>query len=446
MHIFSQSGYQSLIDNIFSRHQSVQTSGFKPNAYKPGLEHMITFDKLLGLPSTGFNSIHVAGTNGKGSVCHMLAAALASTGMKVGLYTSPHLLDFRERVRIVSGSKASLIDENAVWDFLTDNENVMDELGLTFFEITTGLAFWWFAKEKVDMAIIETGLGGRLDSTNILTHPQLSIVTSIGLDHCDILGSTREEIAFEKSGIFKNGTPALVGVEDVQTRTVFEKRAASVDCKLYFADDQEGMRLYKAIGNSWIPEMDLKGEYQKINLRTVLRALKLLNYDDTEISNMKVSITESAMSTGLRGRWEKLSDKPSVIADIGHNPPALEWNFTQIKKMMSDHDRLFLIYGVMADKAVDDILPLLPSGENVSYIFTNPETPRAMDAKLIATKFRAMFPERKDICVTTSVADAIDKAIKVATDKSLIYIGGSTFVVSDAITYITSMSDSFIHP
>jgi len=446
MHNFSNFQYQALVESIFSKHQSVQSAGFGGDAYKPGLERMEAFDKLLGSPSAALNAIHVAGTNGKGSVCHMLASSLSSTGLKVGLYTSPHLLDFRERVRIVSDTKSTLVSKNDVWDFLTRNREQIDELALSFFEITTGLAFWWFSKEKVDIAIIETGLGGRLDSTNILPHPKLSIVTSIGLDHCDILGSSRDMIACEKAGIFKKDSPALVGIEDPQTSKAFVERAAEAGCQLYFADDTQGRSLYGSIGEAWLPEMDLKGEYQTLNLRTVLRALRILGYSEKEIAEMKRPITHAAAFTGLRGRWEILSEKPLTIADIGHNPPALEWNFDQLRKMLPRHDRLFLIYGVMADKAVDDILPLLPSGENVSLIFTTPRTPRAMKAQRIADRYVALVPGGTSFRVTSSVAQAISEAKLSATERSLIYIGGSTFVVSDAISYMTSMSDSLIQP
>jgi len=446
MNIFSSLEYKTLVESIFSKHRSVQSAGFKTDAYKPGLERMETFDKLLGSPSASFSSIHVAGTNGKGSVCHMLASALSSTGLKVGLYTSPHLLDFRERARIVSQSKATLISENDVWVFLTENRDQIDRLGLSFFEITTGMAFWWFAKETVDIAIIETGLGGRLDSTNILTQPKLSIISSIGLDHCEILGPDRKAIAFEKAGIFKSGSAALVGIKDSQTCHIFEERASEMECPLSFADDNEGERIFHALGEEWLPEMDLRGEYQKINLRTVLRALGILGFSEENILKMKRAITHAATFTGLRGRWEILSYKPLTIADIGHNPPALEWNFTQLREMQTKYDKLLLIYGVMADKAVDDILPLLPSGDNVCYIFTTPDTPRAMKAESISEKFIKLFPERYSVCISSSVAEAIDLAIRRATDESLVYIGGSTFVVADALAYMTSISDSLIHP
>lgn len=446
MHNFSTAEYNTLIEGIFSRHRSVQSAGFSPEAYKPGLERMEAFDGILGSPSKKLKAVHVAGTNGKGSVCHMLSSALAAKGMKVGLYTSPHILDFRERARIVSGTDMEIIGRNEVWDFLTGYKDTIDRLGLSFFEITTGLAFWWFEKEKVDIAVIETGLGGRLDSTNILPCPVLSIVTSIGLDHCDILGPTREAIASEKAGIFKPGSIALTGTEDEQTKTVFERKALQTGCELHFADGVEGRRIYDALGAALLPGMDLKGEYQSINLRTVLRALQLMGFSDGDIRAMSPGITGAAAISGLHGRWEILAERPLTIADIGHNPPALEWNFRQLRKISAEHDLLFIIYGVMADKAVDDILPLIPSGENVRHIFTTPRTERAMKAECILERFRRLRPECAGSTASPSVADAIRQASGEASEDSLIYIGGSTFVVSDALTYITSMSDSLIHP
>ena len=229
--------YQKKLEEIFVRFPSVQSTGFG-DAYKPGLAHMEAFDGLLGQPSRSYRTLHVAGTNGKGSVANMLASALAATGLKVGLYTSPHILDFRERMRILdagSDGPARLIGKEAVWDFLCRWEKTFDELELSFFEITTGMAFRWFADEKVDVAVIEVGLGGRLDSTNIIT-PEVAVITSIGLDHCAMLGDTRAAIAGEKAGIFKPWVPAVVGTRDAETAPVFEQRAASVGCPLLFAD------------------------------------------------------------------------------------------------------------------------------------------------------------------------------------------------------------------
>ena len=257
---FSESAYRALLDEIFRRFPSVQKTDFA-TAYKPGLAGMEAFCEALGHPERAFKSVHVAGTNGKGSVCSMLAAALSATGLRVGLYTSPHLVDFRERIKLVERDGWSMIPREEVFRFLDGR----DFDGLSFFEITTGLAFRWFADRQVDIAVIETGLGGRLDSTNILT-PELAVVTSIGLDHCALLGATRGAIAAEKAGIFKPGVPALCGERDDETAPVFEARASVVPCPLFFAEDFDA-ELF---------DTDLTGPCQAANLRTALAALQLL--------------------------------------------------------------------------------------------------------------------------------------------------------------------------
>ena len=408
---FTQKEYQELINQLFEKHKSVQSAGFSADSFKPGLEKMRLFDKFLGRPSKKFESIHVAGTNGKGSVSHMLAAALSSK-QKVGLYTSPHLVDFRERVRCIGPRGNSMIPQKDVYDFLKTYSTTIDNLGLSFFEITTGLAFWWFAKEKIDLAIIETGLGGRLDSTNIIS-PRLSIITSIGLDHCDILGSTRAAIAREKAGIFKDGAPALVSTRDEETAPVFEAAASKAGSRLYYAD---AMKMPQQL-----PSLDLRGDYQSANLRLVLVALSLLAYAaDT------ARLSRTAALTGLRGRWEKLRTKPEVICDIGHNPPALKLNFAQLESMMAGgkYDKLLIVYGVMADKALDDIIPLMPA--DAEYFFCAPATDRALPATEIRRRIGS--GEAFD-----SVSAALAAALSSATPNSLIYIGGSTFVVAEAI-------------
>ena len=260
---FTKESYDALLAALYARHPSVQSSGFTAGAYKPGLAGMQQFDAALGHPSRQFRSVHVAGTNGKGSVSSMLASALAAAGLRVGLYTSPHLIDFRERIKIVEDGGWSMIPREEVFGFLTEH----DLGGLSFFEITTGLAFWWFARQQVDIAVIEVGLGGRLDSTNILT-PELSVVTSIGLDHCALLGSTRGAIAGEKAGIFKPGVPALCGQRDEETAPVFEARASVVPCPLFYAEDFDA----DLFGT------DLTGPCQDANLRTALAALELLEH------------------------------------------------------------------------------------------------------------------------------------------------------------------------
>ena len=502
--------YDTLLSELFVRFPSVTKAGFSAQAYKPGLEHMFAFDALLGHPSESLKTLHVAGTNGKGSVSSMLASVLAAQGLRVGLFTSPHLLDFRERIKIVEGEAFRLIPKEAVLDFVDRWSADFDRLELSFFEITTGMAFDWFVREEVDIAVIEVGLGGRLDSTNILT-PELSIVTSIGLDHCAQLGATRAAIAREKAGIFKPGVPALVGEWDAETAPVFEEVAAAAPCPLFFADrwaacpvpaesEDEPCRGMLPAGTwqtarkdggkpsggcacraafprrgkdsgspegtaSGRPAMDLRGEYQALNLRTVLAALDLLGIEpDWD------ALAHTAARTGLRGRWETLCAQPLTICDIGHNPPALRRNFAQLEEMMASgrYSRLHVIYGIMADKALDDILPLMP--RRATYHFVTPETPRALPAAEIAARFLAAAdrtdqahwvlsdpetaadrtdqahmvlsgPENAAVQVEVCgpVAETIAQVEKTASPDDLIYIGGSTFVVCEAIRYFESL-------
>lgn len=441
--IFSQRAYEKKINEIFTRFPSVQKTSFK-EAYKPGLEHMEQFDAFLGGPSKKFRSIHVAGTNGKGSVASMLTSVLAGCGLKTGLYTSPHLVDFRERARIAApDGSLTLIPEEYVWDFLLRTEEEMDRLDLSFFEITTGLAFKWFADEKVDVAVIEAGLGGRLDSTNIIT-PDLSVITSIGLDHCDLLGDTLEKIAWEKAGIMKRGVPAVIGVKAPETAPVFTSKAEGF-CPLFFADSSYPQ------GNpetaSICEKMDLRGEYQRINVSTALTAADILKdipfYKALgERGKVAAAIERTAAATGFHGRWEKLSSMPDVIADIGHNPPALKENFRQLEESLADgtYSSITIIYGVMADKDLSGIIPLMP--RKADYLFVTPDTSRALPSGKILERFRAWFssrglpaPEARD---AGKVHDAIASALRLAQGKNaLIYIGGSTFVVSEAVTYFS---------
>ncbi|MBR1576022.1 MAG: bifunctional folylpolyglutamate synthase/dihydrofolate synthase [Bacteroidales bacterium] len=501
--------YEEILSALFVRFPSVTKAGFSAAAYKPGLEHMQAFDALLGYLSGTLRTLHVAGTNGKGSVSSMLASALAAQGLRVGLFTSPHLLDFRERIKIVEDEGYRLIPRGVVLDFVDRWSADFNRLSLSFFEITTGMAFDWFVREEVDIAVIEVGLGGRLDSTNIVT-PELSVVTSIGLDHCAQLGATRAAIAREKAGIFKPGVPALVGEWDAETAPVFESVAAAAPCPLFFAEDfvgADGGRLSPSggiprQGSSSLPEgdslprmqedressggcvlqgagvftppvegaqegtavgqaLDLHGAYQALNLRTVLAALDLLGVEpDWE------ALSHTAARTGLRGRWETLYERPLTICDIGHNPPALRYNFAQIEAMMASgrFARLHIIYGVMADKALDDILPLMP--REAHYCFVTPDTPRALPAADIAARFASFRAAAgsgvapsgdRAVCgadgVTpfgecaaestapgrSSVSEGIRKTLELAGPDDLIYIGGSTFVVCEAIAYFETI-------
>lgn len=445
--MFTETKYEEMIESIFTRFPSVQNATFG-DAYKPGLQHIESFCARLGNPERAYRTIHVAGTNGKGSVANMLASVLAGAGLKVGLYTSPHILDFRERMRVVDGGNAELVSKEYVYNFISEYSQAFDELDLSFFEITTGLAFKWFEERGVDIAVIEVGLGGRLDSTNVIV-PDLSIVTSIGLDHCDLLGDTLDKIAFEKAGIFKRGVSAVIGETRPETAPVFKKHFAEVNegsssASLVFAEDSEPSKWY--LSPDILRNMDLRGAYQKKNLRTVLAALDVLHSLWKQGADLLLDndiLTDSLIHTAFRmdfhGRWERLSTNPEVLCDIGHNAPALAYNFEQLKEYIDSDEftSLIVVYGVMADKNFDAIMPLFP--ENATWIFTTPKTKRAEPASRILERYSAYCKKVgrsvSRLYVQDSVRDAVALALKTASSyggRPLIYIGGSTFVVSEA--------------
>ena len=412
---------------------------------------MEAFCEALGHPERAFKSIHVAGTNGKGSVASLLTAALAGVGLRTGLYTSPHLVDFRERARIVAGDAFDLIPKDYVFDFLTTWEPYFIEHGLSFFEITTGLAFKWFADSGVDAAVIETGLGGRLDSTNVIT-PELALVTTIGLDHCALLGNTLEAIAGEKAGIFKPGVPALVGESNPETDPVFDDKAWML-CPLTYADKVRPSLWHRR--QDILKKMDLQADVQEKNLRTVLAAVDILKQipgfkalADTE--GVLAGLAGAARRTGFRGRWERLSELPFVICDIGHNPQALQYNFAQLRRYVEEGrcSSLIIVYGIMADKDLDGILPLMPA--DATYIFTAPQTARALPAGELLKRYTAFQGGRPSL--RTYAADSVRQAVQMAlqlaqtlsqqTNRSasaskpvppLVFIGGSAFVVAEAL-------------
>lgn len=456
MEPFSKKSYQNKVEAIFTRFPSVQKVPFK-DAYKPGLENMLKFEEVLGDPHKSLRTIHVAGTNGKGSVANMLASALSACGLRVGLYTSPHIVDFRERMRVAGpDGNAELVSEEYVYDFLCRYEADMDALSLSFFEITTGMAFRWFADQKVDVAVIEVGLGGRLDSTNVIT-PDLSIVTSIALDHCALLGNTLAEIAAEKAGIFKKDVPALVGEYLPETRPVFEAKSAEVGCPLTFAEDMEPSLWHRS--DEILRNMDLRGKYQRKNLRTVLAAIDILRnmpeYAGLSDSRAVVTaIVRTASRMGFHGRWERLSLQPFIIADIGHNPAALKENFAQLESMVAEGEcsSLILVYAIMADKDLDGIMPLIPA--DATCIFTNPEIHRALPEKELTERYRAFCAANgrsvNRIYDAPNVRQALSMAINLARETSrkpgssrfcfpLIYVGGSTYLVSEAVQILKSL-------
>ncbi len=448
---YSDSGYRKLLEDIFNRFPSVGKAGFSSGAYKPGLEHMVSFAGRLGNPERKYLTIHIAGTNGKGSVASMLASALSASGLKTGLYTSPHLLDWRERMKIIQrgGNPPEMVPKEYAWEFLTSNRDYFDEAGLSFFEITTGLAFKWFADSGVDVAVIEAGLGGRLDSTNILS-PVLTVITGIGLDHCELLGDTLDKIAAEKAGIMSPGVPCIVGESNPETDPVFVEHSW-MKCPLYFADRMKPSLWHRH--KEILRGMDLHGEYQQVNLRTAMAAIDILSQMAAFHGLLDQKTVESALectaaATQFRGRWEKLSDVPPVLCDIGHNPPALRWNFSQLSEMVNKglYSSLIIVYGVMADKDLASVLPMMP--KDATYVFTAADTPRALPADKILKAYLAAGGSSQRAYVSESVRDAIRMAMTLSHNMSqqtnrsasaakpvppLVFIGGSAYVVAEAL-------------
>ena len=400
--------YQQCLDWLFSQLPIYQRTG--SIAYKADIGNIIQATKKLGNPHQNFKSIHIAGTNGKGSTSHLLASVLQEAGYKTGLYTSPHLKDFRERIRI----NGEMIKQESVIQFITDNKDWFSQIGMSFFEMTVALAFHHFAKEKVDIAIIEVGLGGRLDSTNII-QPELSIITNIGLDHTELLGDSIEKIAREKGGIIKPSTPILIGRKQHQTEAIFDEIAQDNHSKLYYAENCD-------------IESDLKGDYQNENKNTAYTAIKILrtqawNILDKHIENGFKNVQKN---TSLLGRWMTLGQSPSIICDTGHNVDGVKLIVEQIKK--TNYNELHIVFGVVNDKSIDGILKLLP--KKAQYYFCQAQIPRAMHVDLLFTK--AQEHQLTGNCFK-SVADAFKSARSVAKENDLIFIGGSTFVVAEII-------------
>lgn len=462
---YSDAAYEELLAEISAGAPSFASVGAA--AYKPGLERMQQMCALMGEPQREFPSVHVAGTNGKGSTSNMLATVLASRGMTVGLYTSPHILDFRERMRVVRAPGLSadgpvpdveLIPRRSVWDFMQKYGDDVRRLGLSYFEITTAMALRWFADMGVDAAVIETGLGGRLDATNVV-QPVLSVITNIGYDHMDILGSTLAEIAGEKAGIIKPGVPVVVGERGEESDAVFESVAARCGSELYFAVDAAcggacGVGAGKVTGcccgggidpAELLPKMDLRGDYQAKNLTTVLCALGVLGVDTGD--GTRYALENAARICDFHARWETVRENPRTICDIGHNAHGLRYNFAQLEAMVdsNSYTDLVMVYGSVADKDVDAVLRMLPSR---AYIyFTAADNHRAMPAAELAARYEALRGADVEAAagcyeVVPRVADAVAAALKrceslrEANRRPLLYIGGSTYVVSEALPVV----------
>jgi dihydrofolate synthase / folylpolyglutamate synthase len=428
--------YQDTLEFLYSQLPVFHRIG--KAAYKANLDNTIALDTYLCSPHRSYRTIHIAGTNGKGSVSHMLASVLQSAGYRIGLYTSPHLKDFRERIRI----NGEMISKHAVSGFVMRHKRIIEELRPSFFEMAVAMAFDYFETQKTEVSVIETGLGGRLDSTNII-HPDLSVITNIGFDHTDLLGETLERIATEKAGIIKNGVPVVIGETHQDTSPVFQTIAREKASELIFADqlyfaeiserhhidllswqitDRDGEIIYKDL------QSDLHGLYQKKNIITVLAAieqLRMAGYFITE-KDVRTGLALVKQNTGLMGRWQILGNQPLIIADTGHNQHGIKEVINQIS--ITPHKNLHMVIGMVQDKNHESILSLLP--KEATYYFTQANIPRSLDGQILkeyAYKFKLIGEVYKD------VNDAIKAAKRAARPEDLIFIGGSTFIVAEAL-------------
>lgn len=424
--------YQETLDYLFNALPMFQRVGAA--AYKADLTNTIALCSHLGNPQEQFKSIHVAGTNGKGSTSHTLASIFQSAGYKTGLYTSPHLKSFTERIRI-NGEE---INKDDVVEFVDTYKDFLDQLQPSFFEMTVGLAFWYFAKEQVDIAIIEVGMGGRLDSTNVIS-PELCVITNIGFDHTQFLGDTLPLIAGEKAGIIKQGVPVVVSHTQKEIQSVFLQKASSMEANLVFADQQwkvtrtqnpdaSPLARFQVKGRSDAFELEfgLRGDYQRFNLPGILEAVEQLRQKGWNLSKeaLHMGLTRVSEQTGLKGRWHILQTQPLTIADTGHNEAGILEVVNQLKRYT--YSQLWMVIGMVNDKDISKVLDLLP--KDATYIFCQASIPRAMDAHELASK--ALEKGLKGE-VILKVTDAIEFARKNAGADDLIFIGGSTFVVAE---------------
>lgn len=422
--------YQETLNWLFAQLPMYQREG--KAAYKANLDNTLQLDEHYGHPHLQFKTIHVAGTNGKGSVSHMLASILQEAGYKTGLYTSPHLKDFRERIKI----NGEMIDEQYVIDFIEDNKTLFADIRPSFFEMTVAMAFKYFADCQVDIAIIEVGLGGRLDSTNIIT-PLASVITNISFDHMALLGNTLEKIAGEKAGIIKPEIPVIIGTRDKEYDFVFEKKASTCHSQLTFADENWQTERYEN-GNYHLIhhsgwefenlESELKGMYQRKNIPAVLETILALRTKGLRISDEQIrkGIACVISNTGLLGRWQTLAEHPLTICDTGHNIDGISEITRQLKTCR--YDKLHFVIGMVNDKDIDSVLHILP--QEAIYYFCKASIPRAMDEHILAEK--AKTANLSGNCYPT-VGEAYAAARSQASPDDMIYIGGSTFVVAEVI-------------
>lgn len=422
--------YKDTINYLFNCAPMFQNVG--KDAYKEGLDNTYKLDEHFGHPHKKFKTIHIAGTNGKGSCSHTIAAILQDAGYKTGLYTSPHLVDFSERIRV----NGRPIEEDFVIRFVNEHKSFFEPLHPSFFELTTAMAFLYFAEKEVDVAVIEVGLGGRLDCTNII-NPDLSIITNISLDHTQFLGHTLSAIAKEKAGIIKENTPVIVGEYTSETKEVFHSKAIECNAAITFAQDSQVINeAERTEDGHWLYQTDemkdlygeLGGMCQTKNTNTILNAVKELiriGYNIKE-DNIRAGFAHVCETTGLMGRWQKLEERPKVICDTGHNIGGMQYIAEQLASM--HYDKLHIIIGMVNDKDINGVISLLPS--DATYYFTQASVKRALPAEEVMKignshgLHGAAYP---------SVKDALEAAKRNASENDLIFVGGSTFIVSDLI-------------
>lgn len=429
--------YQQTLDYLYAQLPMYHRLGAQ--AYKANLDNTIALCNLLGNPQDSFKTIHVTGTNGKGSVSHLLASILQMGGFKTGLYTSPHLKDFRERIR-VNGKK---IERSYVSQFIEKYRDKTEQIKPSFFELTVGMAFDYFRDQKVDIAVIEVGLGGRLDSTNII-NPLLSVITNISLDHTQFLGDTIEKIALEKAGIIKPGVPVIIGETQAQTKKMFQKTAKRQKSEIIFADQLFTIGKQKFYGKyrdkqlvdiNYDQELFLEnivfplaGQYQLKNIITVIAACEKINFDGLSLTeeNVRQGIANVIINTGLHGRWQVLSANPLTICDTGHNEGGLREVLSQIAA--TPHRQLHFVFGVVNDKNLVPILPMLPN--NATFYFCKPDIPRGLDAQILHS-------QAVSAGLRGNAYNSVKEALKIAQENAgvddLVFIGGSTFVVAEVV-------------
>ncbi len=423
--------YEQTIHYLYNKLPLFSSIGIK--AYKADLNNTIALCNYLGNPESKIKTIHIAGTNGKGSTSHMLAAVFQENGYKTGLYTSPHLKDFRERIKL----NGEMIPQDFVIDFVEKTKAFSDEINPSFFELTFVMALEYFAHQRVDIAIIETGLGGRLDSTNVIT-PEVSIITNIGFDHMDILGDTLSKIAGEKAGIIKPEIPVVIGETTAETKTIFADKAQEKNAPIFFAEEKYeivattpinelltvGMR-HTAGTQTNFYELDLTGFYQAKNLRTVLTSIDVLkNTFSLQKENIKSALTHVKNSTGLHGRWEVIQRAPTIVLDVAHNVDGIQQIINQVKNTF--YENLHIVFGMVKDKEIEKVLEILP--KNALYYFTRAQIARALpETELLqrAQKFNLKGSSYDE------VNKALKAAIVIASEKDLIIVCGSVFVVGE---------------